>query len=349
MRIARSEAISRRSFLAGACALGAGLAACSRRAPSATVTLYTSVDDFIARPAVQAFEAESGLRVNLVTDTEATKTAGLAQRLAAERDAPRADVWWSGEVLGTIGLARAGLLAPWSPAGAADFPGGAWPAHLRDRGGLWYGCCLRARTIVARPAAGFAPATPQDLLDDRLRARVGIARPQFGTTRSHVAAMVQLDGARAAREYLAALTANGVRILEGNSAVVRAVAEARIDAGLTDSDDVWAGLDNGWPLRHSFAAHPAGAVLIPSTVGVVRGAPSPAHAAKLADFLTGAACERLMARSPSRNRPARPALAAELAAANPRTVFPDAAPVDWSTMAEAIDQTDALLAELFPL
>ncbi|QKK07176.1 MAG: hypothetical protein HND58_02715 [Planctomycetota bacterium] len=115
------------------------------------MVLYSSVDDFVLRDVVSAFEAESGVKVRLLGDTEATKTTGLLERLIAERDEPRADVWWSSEPFGTIRLAGMGLLAP-----AGITPPEITDAALRGRldaaDGSWFGFALRAR---ARGAGGL--------------------------------------------------------------------------------------------------------------------------------------------------------------------------------------------------
>jgi hypothetical protein len=76
---------SRREFLRySAAAAGAAvvLGSCGKRGgQSREVTLYTSVDAYVAQPVVAAYEQQSGVKVILVTDTEATKTLGLVQRL----------------------------------------------------------------------------------------------------------------------------------------------------------------------------------------------------------------------------------------------------------------------------
>jgi len=51
--------------------------------------------------------------VKLVTDAEATKTSGLAEKLLAEKDHPAADVYWGNEPFSTINLSDAGVLAPY--------------------------------------------------------------------------------------------------------------------------------------------------------------------------------------------------------------------------------------------
>src|SRR5690349_7147585 len=80
------------------------------RETSPEITLYTSVDEPTASPIVREFEKQTGIRVRLVTDTEASKSVGLAERLRAEKDHPQADVWWSNEIFLTINLADQGLL-----------------------------------------------------------------------------------------------------------------------------------------------------------------------------------------------------------------------------------------------
>src|SRR4051812_17580320 len=81
------------------------------------VVLYTSVDEPIASPIVREFEKQTGIHVRLVTDSEASKSVGLAEKVRAERDNPQADVFWSNEPFHTINLAEEGVLAAYdSPA-----------------------------------------------------------------------------------------------------------------------------------------------------------------------------------------------------------------------------------------
>jgi len=65
--------------------------------PDNTITLYTSVDQPIAAPIIREFEQKTGIHVNLVTDAEATKSVGLAERIRAEKDHPQCDVYWGNE------------------------------------------------------------------------------------------------------------------------------------------------------------------------------------------------------------------------------------------------------------
>jgi iron(III) transport system substrate-binding protein len=365
-----------RTFAASAAALAgvAPIASCKKRSPNSsssagstpearTVTLVTSIDAFLLDPIVRAFEAHAQrlpganaappIKVRLATDTEATKAMGLVQSLIARRDDPVADVWWSGEVLGSVSLARAGLLASWQPTESPkDLPGGVWPANHADPLSRWHGHAQRARVIAYSPArVKSPPRSLSDLLDPKLR--VGLAQPQFGSTRSHVAGLLSLD-AQGARAWLSSL-AKTARTYPGNSAVVRAIATGEIDMGLTDSDDVWVGRRQGWDLGVSFAGAtladgPERAFLFPATVGVIAYAPHPDEARLLADFLLSAPVERLLAASESKNYPIRDTLREELAHSTPELRLPlPRAEIAWNDIDAALDEADRMIRELMPV
>lgn len=324
------------------------LPACGRDAePRQTVVLYTSIDDYLIPEFVRAFEEETGIRIRLAGDTEATKTTGLVQRLLAERDAPRADVWWSSEPFGTIQLSREGILEPYTSATEVqDFPEG-WPAEMRGENGDWYGFASRARVIVyntARLSPEEVPMRLRELTDQRWRNGVGMAQPQFGTTRGHMGALVAICGSEQTEAWLRSMRANGMRLYDGNATVVRAVAHGEIDLGLTDTDDVWAGQRNDWPVElvyeepdedtadHGGGLCSFGPMLIPNTVAKVRGGPNPEAAAILIDFILSERVERMLAESESGNIPVRPDVAAEY----PRSVIPAGRMPDLQTVTDSI-------------
>ncbi len=288
------------------------------RRPAASVVLYSSVDDYLLKDIIKAFETDSGITVRFVGDTEATKTTGLVQRLIAERARPRADVWWSSEPFGTIRLAEEGLLDPHTTRAEADFEGG-WPGWLRAADKTWYGFALRAR-VMARNAVRIKPdQTPghlRDLADPAWKGRIGMARPQFGTTRGHMAALLDRCGEGPFTDWLKGLRANEVRQYDGNAAVVRALRLAEIEIGLTDSDDVMSAEKQGWAVA-PVSEHPdrkppppgalcnLGNMPIPNTAALVKGAPNPESARALLDFILSEKVERMLVASPSRNTPIR--------------------------------------------
>lgn len=352
----------RRAALAGIAAGLAGAAASSRtfaRSRAADeVVLYSSVDAEYLTPIAEAYQKSSGVRVKVVGDTEATKTTGLTQRLIAERGQPRCDVWWSSEALGTAELAKAGLLEAYDSPSAKD-----WPAPFRDPAKLWHGLALRARVIVynrERVTGSDVPTSIADLIaGERFQGRIGMARPRFGTTRTHMAALYTHLGEKVFRSLLADLKARHVRLFDGNAAVVRACASGEIHAGLTDTDDAYAGKRNGWPVEPQFGTPVArfepkpgdeldhglrvvGPLTIPNTVALVKGAPNPAAAKKLIDHILGGTAERFLAKSESRNTPVRPDVAREF----PDLAIPNPWTPDPAAVLAAAAKVDALCDEI---
>jgi iron(III) transport system substrate-binding protein len=293
--------------------VAAGAAACERSGER--VVVYTSLDDVFSRPILEAFERETGIAVDPVFDVEATKTTGLYQRLLAEKDRPRADVFWSSEVVRTVQLEKAGVLAQYVPKGAEAVPEG-----LKSRSGAWTGFAARARVIIyhtGRVPAAEAPRSIRDLASGRFRGEAGIAEPLFGTTATHAGALRARLGAPAMEEYFRSLAANGVKALGGNSVVRDRVASGELKVGLTDTDDAIVAIEKGLPVAIVFPDQeagfpgvdgPLGTFVIPNTVAVIAGAPHPGAARKLADYLLRPETEEALARGESAQIPVRKGL-----------------------------------------
>lgn len=272
------------------------------------VVLYCSVDQAIAEPIIADFEKLCGIKVLARFDTEATKTLGLVQKLRAEASSPLADVFWSSEVFYTIRLAREGLLACYNGEDTAN-----WPALFLDPNCRWHGFGLRGRVIAyhtERVSEAEAPRFLEDVLDSKWKGRLVMAEPAFGTTGGDVASWFAHYGAVRAKEILEGLKANEIRLVAGNSTAVRMVATGQADICFTDTDDVYAAQRNGWPIKMNFLDQGgAGALAIPNTAAMIKGAPHPAEAGVLMEFLLSRRVEELLAQSDSHNYPVHPSIA----------------------------------------
>ena len=297
------------------------IAACrpnTQTTPVQTVILYTSTDDEFAKLIANDFTTETGIQVKIVGDTEATKTTGLVARLKAEANNPKAtkaDVWWSSEPFGTIDLALTGVLQPGAMQGLVED----WPETLHDPDWTWVAMASRPRVIVyASDRITDPPSSLRDFAHPKWKGRIGMARPQFGTTRGHMGILADRWGLQEFERWLTMLKANNIRLYDGNATVVRAVAMGEIDLGLTDTDDVWAGQRNGWKVDCTYepfdppmnlnTLSSKGPTLLPNTVAIVAGAPNPDNARRLAGYLISPRVERLLAESTSRNLPVNPEL-----------------------------------------
>ncbi|MCA9277966.1 MAG: extracellular solute-binding protein [Phycisphaeraceae bacterium] len=306
---------------------------CSKKqsgAQTQTVVLYSSVDEPILRPIVQAFEEKTGINVQLASDTEATKTTGLATRLRNEKNRPRADVWWSSEPMWTVQLASEGVFEPIDQSIIDDATTGtAWPESCIGENHMWIGFGLRARVIAYNTEAldeSSLPTTLAELADPEYKGRVGMAKPEFGTTRAHMAALCSTWGNEAFESWLTAMHENGLRLYDGNSSAVRAVALGEIDFCLTDTDDIWNAQTQDWPvgviyetIDDTIDPPSHGALLLANTVAKVRNDAHSDEADRLLNFLLSEDVERMLMESTSRNVPIRASLAEELFTAHPQS------------------------------
>ncbi len=359
------QPIPRRAALRtlGTATLALTLGACTSGSSTPRVVLYSSVDDHLLRDLIPIYEAATGVRVDLVGDTEATKSTGLAERIIAERATPRGDVWWSSEPFYSIRLAG-GLLEPGAGRAAlGESVASRWPPGLIAGDGSWVGLACRARVIVYRAgriAADQAPRRLADLLDPRWHGRVAMARPEFGTTRGHLAALIEHNGLDATEAWLRAMVAAGLKVYSGNSTVVRAIAQGEADIGLTDTDDVWSGQRNGWDVAGAYEiADPTtpdapgatrapgslaslGPLVLPNTAALIRGGPNPAEGRRLLAWILAGQAERALARSESRNVPVHPDLVDEF----PDLPIEPAWRPDLELVASHLDEAAALGARV---
>lgn len=266
-----------------------GLSSCGEKKPAETVTLYTSVDQQAAKPIIDQFTRDTGIRVVLQTDSEATKSVGLAEKLRAEKANPIAHVYWGNEVFHTVNLAEEGIFAPLT--GLPEL--NAIPEQFKDAQQRWAGVGLRARVLAVNENAGPVVGTIYDLINPTYKGKVAIARPLAGTTGGHVAALYAMWGEAAADDFFRKLRANDVKVLGGNGPVATAVGNGTMTIGLTDNDDVFnASRARGelWQVVPDQAG--PGTLAIPTTVAIVKRDDSPEAARRLASYLLSEATER---------------------------------------------------------
>src|SRR5690349_15710826 len=148
------------------------LTGCNRGPAAEEIIVYCGVDEPYASKIFDDFEKQSGIRVAVQYDIESSKSVGLAGKLEAERNHPRADVWWGSEAFLTTRLAEEGVLNAYQPAGAADIP-----AEFKDPLEYWTGVGLRARVLAVSNLSPppFEVKGIEDLADPRLKDKVAIS------------------------------------------------------------------------------------------------------------------------------------------------------------------------------
>ena len=269
--------------------------------------MYVSTDRVFSEPVLRAFEQRTGIRVNAVYDTEETKSTGLANRLIAERERAQADVFWSNEPVRTLVLKERGVLAPYRSPSAAEIP-----ATLKDPDGYWTGFSARVRVIAYNKKLvpdNEAPSSVLQLADPKWKGQVAIADPRFGSTSFHVAALYVTLGDDKADDFFRRLKANGVKIVPGNSVVRDMVVSGEVKVGLTDTDDVNVALESGAPIGMIMPdSEGMGVPMMPNLVSMIAGAPHPAEAKQMIDYLLSPDVEAMLAKSEAVQIPLRPSV-----------------------------------------
>ena len=253
-----------------------------------SVVVYSSLDGEYARGLSKLFTEKSGIRIQLVTDTEETKSSGILNRLLAEKERPRADVFLSGDPVRANVLQEEGV--------ASQSP--------NDKLALF---SVRARVLIYNTnliTAEDAPRSVRDLAKPKWAKRSCLANPLFGTTAFQAAVLFEQWGEKAATEYFEDFSRNGGTMLSSNGEVRRRVSAGQFAVGLTDSDDANIAIKEGAPVRVVFPESAEdGLLVVPCAAVLIKGSPNPEGGKKFVEFLCSPVAEEWMARSPAAHLP----------------------------------------------
>ncbi|WP_416897887.1 MAG: extracellular solute-binding protein [Minwuia sp.] len=212
------------ALLAGALALP--LAADRAAAKEGELDIYSHRQPFLIQPFIDAFTAETGVKVNMVYASK-----GLAQRLLIEGKRSPADV-----VL-TVDIGRLAVYSDKDLLAEVNSPTLAQhiPAHLRDPGNRWFAFSTRARVIAVSKERVPEGAVTQyeDLADPKWKGRICSRPGSHVYNRALMASMIAADGAEAAEKWAEGLVSNLARRPQGNDrAQVKAIAEGECDIAI---------------------------------------------------------------------------------------------------------------------
>jgi iron(III) transport system substrate-binding protein len=273
------------------------------------INVYCAHDAIFADSIFQEFTRQTGIQVDVTYDTEATKSLSLVNRLKLEREHPQCDVFWNNEQVGTMDLAREGVLEAYKGSGYERIP-----ALYKDPEGRWVGFAARMRLWIMNTQKSQPTRDKVEALFREHPDRAVVADPLYGTTLTQFTVLWQLWGPERLKSWWADLRKRGLRQVAGNAPAKDAVAEGVCEIGWTDTDDFFEALDDKKPVAMLpyFVSDPKAGdkkkytIIIPNTVGLIRGCPHKAEAQQLVDFLLSAQTELALARSKSRQIPLGP-------------------------------------------
>lgn len=154
------------------------------------VVVYSPFPKVTARELARVFQEETGIRVEQVLEG----TTKVYARIRAEKNHPRADVWYGGGgMVPFIAATRDDLLIPYQPAGWEEMPTRRGNLILRDEDWRWVGMSVIALGYAYNPQVTSPeelPATWDDLAQPRWKGQIEMWDPASSGT-----AMLFLDAA----------------------------------------------------------------------------------------------------------------------------------------------------------
>lgn len=283
--------------------LGLAAAACTTLFAAASaaqaqgeVNVYTDRQPFLIDPLLEAFTADTGVKVNVVY-----AKSGIEERLKAEGRNSPADVVMTVDVGRLVNMKKEGL----TQAVSSDVLNTNIPAGLRGSEGHWYGLTFRSRPLAVSTdrVAADAISTYADLAKPEWKGRICVRAGDNDYNLGLIASVIAHEGEAKAKEWLQAVKGNLARKPQGNDrAQAKAVYEGLCDVAIINTYYMGAMMEDpeqrAWaesvrlvfPDQATFGAHinVSGAV-------VAAHAPNRDNAVKLLEYLSQDKAQKMYA------------------------------------------------------
>ncbi len=253
-------------------------------AEASQLVIYSGRNERFVMPLIEAFQEETGIRVQLLSGD----AAQYVHRLQAERNNPRADVFISNDGA-LLEVARSMDLLMANDSEALE----AIPEQYRAPDGAWVGLAARTRVLMYNKdmtTEEEMPASVWDLADPQWHGQFLITRPGNASMVSHISALRVVHGDETTKNFLRGLMDNEPTIVRGHTDIRRAVGAGEYAFGLVNNYYYHLQLEEPRD-NHVGAVYPdqgegeMGAFVNVSGVGLVNGAPNAANALQFIDYL----------------------------------------------------------------
>ncbi|KFC74841.1 putative 2-aminoethylphosphonate ABC transporter, periplasmic binding protein precursor [Bosea sp. LC85] len=254
--------------------LAAGLLGVASGADAADnkVVLYTAHKSSIVQKMIPLFEAETGIKAEVVQ----LGSGDVFRRARAEAGAPKADVIWS--VTGSLLSENADLLSPYTTKEQAAIDerfvaSPAWTPYTT----VIYVLMVNSRMVKDAEI----PKTWAELSDPKWKGKVASARADNSGSAFQQMTTVLTAGGDKGWEVYGKLAKNFI-FSDSSGAVPRYVADGEAPLGLTLEDNALEYVAGGAPVKIAYVAD--GTTTSPDGVALVKGAPNPEPAKRFIDW-----------------------------------------------------------------
>ena len=247
------------------------------------VRAYTTLEEVFAKEIFDAFEKDTGIRVEWVRLASGEAVA----RIEAEKENPQASIWVGGVGTLHINAKNKGLTAPYRSRTAAKNV----PARFRDPdnywSGLYLGCISFATNTERAKALGIQPPTRwADLLKPEMAKLVRVANPATSGTGYNVvtnAIRICGDDEDKGFEFLKKMNPAIDQYTKSGSAPGKSCAIGEIPVAIGYLHDQIKLVKNGAPM--TLAVPEEGAGYETASMSLLKNGPEPVEAKKLYDWV----------------------------------------------------------------
>jgi iron(III) transport system substrate-binding protein len=267
-------------------AVSSSLALLSVQAQTNELTIYSGRGKNLVDPLMQAFQAETGIKINVRYGTDAE----LLTAVQAEGPSTPADIFWANGS-GTLGILAKGRLKKLTATVTGK------PVGFVPEAKTWVPLSIRFRVLAYNPAKIKPEQLPSSVLDlpkiAALKGRVGWL-PAYGSFQEFVGSIAAIHGDTKAKEWL-----NDMKALQpkaygtNNTQMLEALRAGEIDVALTNHyyilRFVKAGYDMG---THYFGSGDVGSVALVTGAGILRDSENAVPANRLLNWLLSAKAQQ---------------------------------------------------------
>lgn len=261
-------------------------------AMAAEVVLYSSNPSELLDLVSKGFEAQTGIKVSIVR----LGTGEAMKRIAAEKDKPLSDIFWSGDVA-VLENAKENFQPYRSPEAKG------LPAGYVEKDARWTASNAHVMIIMSNKSLvkdQDMPKTWKDLFLPRWKGKVVMANPEkSGSAYAQVYGLYKLYGWEGLKKLI-----DNAKILDSSSLIYKGVAAGEYPLGITMEYAAHRYIVGGD--KNVGIIYPSdGAFMAPEATGIVKNCPHLAEAKKFVDYLISKKVEDDIFNQFSR-RPARP-------------------------------------------
>lgn len=261
--------------------VGCGSDKSQEKASGESLTIYCGLMEDHMVKAVEEFKKETGI------DAQAVRMSSgeILGRIRAEKDNPKASVWFGGPADAFVQAGDEGLLEAYTSPESKEIP-----EKYKDPKGLWTGIYVgylgfASNSKLLKEKGIEPPKSWEDLLKPEFKGQISMANPgSSGTAYTMLATIVQLMGQEKGMEYMAELNKNIKSYEKSGTAPARMAGQGEVMVGISFLHDAIKYREEG--MKDLVLTTPSeGTGYEVGAVGILKGAPNQEGAKKFVDFV----------------------------------------------------------------